>query len=266
MASRYCGTLKSELNMKRDSIYTDPSTFPTPDQAKEPGQVPKFAFDERVVEVFDDMISRSVPLYQEVQVATAKLARHFIQPNSTIYDLGCSTGTTLIQLCREFVSSNVRIVAIDNSGPMIARCRERLAEHGIADRVTLIHDDIANLTIENASLVISNYTLQFIRPEERPAILSKIYDGLRPDGAFLLSEKVRHDHPVLQEALTDLHHGFKRANGYSELEIARKRDAIENVLVPLTSQENFELLRNAGFSNLEQFLKWYTFVSIAAIK
>ena len=257
--------------MKRDTIYTDPNTFPsqedgTREAGTEKGEIPKFVFDERVVDVFDDMISRSVPLYQEVQVATAKLARRFIRPNSTIYDLGCSTGTTLIELCKEFVSSNIEIVAIDSSGPMIARCRERLKEHGIADRVTLIHDDIANVPIENASLVVSNYTLQFIRPEKRPAALKRVFQGLIPGGAFLLSEKVRHEHETVQQALTDLHHGFKRSNGYSELEVARKRDAIEDVLVPLTSRENFKLLEDAGFSYIEQFLKWYTFVSIVAVR
>ena len=241
--------------MKRDNIYQNPAV-----------SVPDFEFNQQVVDVFDDMISRSVPLYQEAQLATIKLANMFYQPNSTIYDLGCSTGTTLFGLCEAINDPGLKLVGVDYSKAMLKRCLENLTQAGYKDKVELDCVDITDCKFEKSSVVIANYTLQFIPPQKRLSVLSDIYNSLLPGGVVLISEKVKHEHAKVQEALTELHHDFKRAHGYSELEIAQKRDAIENVLIPLTSEQNFQLLQDAGFEHVVQYLKWYNFVSIIAVK
>ncbi|MDD5706410.1 MAG: carboxy-S-adenosyl-L-methionine synthase CmoA [Kiritimatiellae bacterium] len=241
--------------MTRDTIYQQPQPH-----------LKEFVFNEQVVAVFDDMIERSVPLYQAVQHATATLAAQLVQPHSTIFDLGCSTGTTLLLMARAINDPTVRFVGIDNSRPMIERCQERIAAQGLAERIELRCADLTTAECDNASLVILHYTLQFVDPLLRPNLLRRIHTALRPGGALLISEKVRHQHPVLHNVLTELHHDFKRSHGYSELEIAGKRDALENVLIPLTTQQNHSLLQEAGFSEVEIFLKWYNFASFAALK
>lgn len=224
-----------------------------------------FVFDQRVVEVFDDMIRRSVPLYTQVQEASVRLALRFALPQTKVLDLGCSTGTTLLGCAEELLRHNVTVAGVDNSAPMIERCRNNLASSGI-NGVQLICADVGDADCSNTSVVFLNYTLQFIDPAERPRILRKIYDGLNSGGVLLISEKVRHDDSALHETLTELHHDFKRNNGYSDLEIARKRDAIENVLIPFTTGDNIGMLREAGFGDVEVYLKWYNFASMIAIK
>ena len=241
--------------MSRDTIFSTRSTT-----------LGDFAFDEQVAGVFDDMIHRSVPLYEEVQEASANLARAFVQPVSTVYDLGCSTGTTLIALCRAIEDTSIRFVGVDSSAPMLTRCREKLSAAGCEERVALIEADLLDVQTDEASVVLLNYTLQFFPPEKRLALLSAIYNKLRPGGILLVTEKVVHRQPELQKVLTALYYDFKRRNGYSELEISRKREALEDVLVPYSAQENTTLLHDAGFTTVEPYLKWFTFVSLIALK
>ena len=228
--------------------------------------VSDFKFDAKVVSVFDDMISRSVPFYQEAQAASARLAKKLCGSGSVVYDLGCSTGTTLLRLANEIEDESIRFVGVDNSEPMLARCKEKLLAARANHRTELVLGDIAELIPKNASLVLFNYTLQFIPPEKRGSILSRIFHALNPGGALLLTEKIRHSEPLFDELMVDLYYDFKRDNGYSELEISQKREALENVLVPLTLQENFTLLKDAGFQKVELHLKWLNFASIVALK
>ena len=210
------------------------------------------------------MISRSIPLYADVQRAVPSIVDTIEHDPIRILDLGCSTGTSLIHLARSMPERNLELIGVDNSEPMLEKCREKLAALDLLDRASVSCDDIANFEIENASVVLMNYTLQFIEPEKRPAMLSRIRNGLQAGGCLILSEKVSHQQPKIDEALTELYFDFKRSNGYSELEIARKRDALENVLIPMTVDENVRMLEQAGFGRIELLLKWFNFATIIA--
>lgn len=229
-------------------------------------EVKDFEFDEQVVEVFDDMISRSVPLYQDVQEATAELCAKICLPNSSIYDLGCSRGTTLIKIASRVKDNSVKLVGIDNSPAMVESCKQRLAGLGLTERITIHEAELEELQTSGASVVILNYTLQFIAPSKRQKIIAGIHRNLLPGGALIISEKVVHEHPLIDKLMVDLHQDFKRQNGYSELEIAQKREALENILIPNTTEKNLALIKSSGFSNVEVVLKWYNFVSLIAIK
>lgn len=238
----------------KDSIYS-----------KLQEQVKDFTFNEDVAAVFDDMISRSVPLYADVQQATGLLAGLFARPGTSVYDLGCSTGTTIIEIGKR-VPPSVKLVGIDNSAPMLHQCRKKLAEAAPALQVELQESDLAEADVSGASVVVLNYTLQFLPPAKREELLVRLYGQMLPGSVLVLSEKIKHQHPAVQEMMTSLYVGFKRAHGYSELEISQKRDALENVLVPFSLEQNIAMLQRAGFAFVEVFLKSLSFCSMAAIK
>lgn len=229
-------------------------------------EVNSFVFNEKVADVFDDMISRSVPLYHEVQEATAAFAARYAAPGSSIFDLGCSTGETLIEVSKHINRSDISIVGIDNSSAMLDKCRAKLSSAGNDPRISIVCDDLTNVRLENASVVILNYTLQFLPVNERQDVLNDIYNSLNDNGILLLTEKVSHSNHDVDEIMIDLHHDFKQRQGYSKLEIARKRTALENVLIPLTLEENVNMLKKAGFSTVETYFKWYNFSSVIAVK
>ena len=231
----------------------------------EPGD---FVFDERVVRVFPDMINRSVPGYATVVSMTAMLARRYAMPGTRIYDLGCSLGAATLAMREAVSAKNIEIVAVDSSPEMVAQLRGLLPVDEDTGRpgVTVCEDDIRSIEIENASVVVLNFTLQFIDPEARSELVSRIADGLWPGGVLLLSEKIRFDDPREQALQTEWHHDFKRSQGYSDLEIARKRDALENVLVPDTLEEHRERLRAAGFSRVYRWQQGFNFVSLVAVR
>lgn len=242
------------MNSKQDKIFSKPLE-----------SVKDFEFNAQVVDVFDNMVSRSVPLYQQVQQSTYKVALKHLQPNSIVYDLGCATGTTLALLAENLKLPGIKLVGIDNSDSMLQACSKKLSQFKDLD-LELINEDIANFVCPKASLVILNYTLQFIAPEKRQVVLNNIFQNMLPGGILILSEKVKHDSSRLEETIFQLHHDFKKDQGYSQLEISQKRDALENVLRPITTEENLQLLRIAGFNEVEIFSKWYNFVSIVALK
>lgn len=230
-----------------------------------------FSFDENVAEVFDDMISRSVPLYEEVQALVPRLASMLDHPVLKVVDLGCSTGTSLIRLGESFPDREMELIGIDDSEPMLKRCREKLQPYPFADCVNLYQGDIRNLDsvgfdFSDVSIVLMNYTMQFVPVEDRLELLTQIRQSLRPGGFLLLSEKFVHDDVQLDRTLIELYFDYKRKNGYSELEISRKRDALENVLVPFSVKENERLMLKAGFSNVEVILKWFNFGSFLAYR
>ena len=221
----------------------------------------EFSFDENVARVFDDMISRSIPLYADVQRSIPVLADLLAHDPIRVVDLGCSTGTSLIHLARALPDRNLELVGVDNSAAMLLKCREKLSALGLENRIVTHQADICQFEFSDASIVLMNYTLQFVDIEARPRILRRIRDSIRQDGFLVVSEKVAHADPVVDDALIELYFEFKRRQGYSELEISRKRDALENVLIPLTIRGNTELLTAAGFGRIELLLKWFNFAT-----
>lgn len=227
-----------------------------------------FVFDERVVSVFPDMINRSVPGYAMIVPLIAMLARRYAMPESVIYDLGCSLGAVSLAMRRSVAVENARIVAIDSSPHMVAQLRRILAteeDPGLMP-VDVILRDIREVVIDNASVAVLNFTLQFIEPSQRTELLAGIAAGMRKGGVLLLSEKIRFEDPREQMLQQEWHHDFKRAQGYSDLEIARKRDALENVMKPETLERHRERLLRAGFENVYRWYQGFNFVSVAAFR
>ncbi|RMV16241.1 Type 12 methyltransferase [Pseudomonas savastanoi] len=232
-------------------------------------QVPDFAFNEDVVRVFPDMIKRSVPGYPTIVENLGVLAAQFAQPDTVLYDLGSSLGAVTQALRRHVRSEGCEVIAIDNSSAMIERCREYLnAQNSMFQEllpVQVIEGDILALEFKSASVVALNFTLQFIAPEQRLTLLGRIRDALVPGGALILSEKLRFDDEQEHALLTDLHIAFKRANGYSDLEIAQKRSAIENVMKPDSLEEHRQRLLVAGFSKVVPWFRCLNFTSLIAL-
>lgn len=225
-----------------------------------------FTFDERVVEVFPDMIQRSVPGYSNIISAIGMLAERFAKPHTNLYDLGCSLGAATLSMRRNIQQEGCKIIAVDNSPAMIERCKLHVNAYRSDTPVEVIEADVLDFEIKDASVVVMNFTLQFIKPEDRYALLEKVYAGLRPGGILILSEKYIFENDEAHELLIDLHHDFKRANGYSELEISQKRSAIENVMKPDSIPTHKERLAKIGFSSAEVWFQCFNFGSMFAIK
>lgn len=231
-----------------------------------PGMTGPFIFDEKVAACFDDMVARSVPFYAEVHRLILDVIEKRTAQNVKLYDLGCSTGTTITLIHKHFSQKkNIQAIGVDNSPAMAEKCVEKWRRENIC-HAGMVITDLRDIAIENADVVIMNYTLQFIPPADRPMLLKKIYQGLRPRGIFFIAEKIAASNAHMHDLLNELYYDFKRRQGYSELEIAQKREALENVLVPLTPEKNLAALNLAGFSNSEMLFKWYNFASFVGIK
>ncbi len=232
-------------------------------------QVSDFAFNEDVVRVFPDMIKRSVPGYPTIVENLGVLAAQFAQPGSALYDLGCSLGAVTQAMRRHVKSEGCRVIGVDNSAAMVTRCHEYLhAQDSMFQELLpyeLIEGDILAIDFQPASVVALNFTLQFIEPERRLELLTRIRQSLLPGGALILSEKLRFEDEAEQALLTDLHIAFKRANGYSELEIAQKRSALENVMKPDSLQQHRERLLAAGFRQVTPWFQCLNFASLVAL-
>jgi tRNA (cmo5U34)-methyltransferase len=229
-------------------------------------EIGDFNFGEEVAAVFDDMLDRSVPFYQEMQRMIAEMASEFSTPGSNIYDLGCSTGNTLLNL-DAVVAKDVHLIGVDYSEEMLQRCRTKLAKCGLQHEHKLLQADLnQGVSIQNASMVLMVLTLQFVRPLYRDALVKTILQGLNDNGCLILVEKVLGEDSVFNRFFIKYYYDLKKRHGYSEMEIARKREALENVLVPYRLMENLELLKRSGFRACDVFFKWYNFCGIIAIK
>ncbi len=221
-----------------------------------------FRFDERVARVFPDMIRRSVPGYGTVLNMIRVLAADHVQEGSLCYDLGCSLGAAALAMAEGARVEEFRVIAVDNAPPMLERARSLVAGHPI----DLVCADVTDLPPRDASMVVLNFTLQFIAPQRRLELLRQVRRGLRPGGLLVLSEKIAFDDPALQARQEAMHHAFKRANGYDELEISRKRSALERVLIPETLATHRERLRQAGFRHADLWFQCFNFVSLVAAR
>jgi tRNA (cmo5U34)-methyltransferase len=225
-----------------------------------------FKFNNKVAGVFDDMVNRSVPFYEEIQRMVSELAADHAIPDSRIYDLGCSTGNTLIYM-NETVDKNIPFTGIDDSKAMLDKCREKLDTVGTQREVDLVIADLnSKIYIEDASVVVLCLTLQFVRPMNRERLIKQIFDGLDKNGALIIVEKILAEDGRFNRDFINYYYDMKRRNHYSDIEISQKREALENVLIPYKLSENITLLRDSGFEHCEVFFKWYNFTGIIAKK
>jgi len=236
----------------RDEIYKDKI------------DISRFTFDQKVVDVFDDMVLRSVPGYKQMIELIGLAGRKYPVANSNVYDLGCSTGAVTLSISSNLKSESIKIFSIDNSKEMIEQCSKNLL--GTETNIQYICDDIENIQFENASLIVLNLTLQFINPKYRSDIIKRIFKSLLPGGALIISEKIIHENEEINKSLIDLHESFKRENGYSETEIAQKRKAIEEVLIPESIEHHLRRLNDAGFKKPLVQMQCINFASFLAVK
>jgi tRNA (cmo5U34)-methyltransferase len=231
-----------------------------------PREKSAFNFDQQVAEVFPDMITRSVPGYTEIVNTIGHIAQSFIKNDSLVYDLGCSLGAATLSIRQQVTDKSYSIIGIDNSAAMVERCKQHLAvfKSNIDTQIELA--DILNYPYQPCALIVINFTLQFLAPETRATLLKKLYQQLIPGGALILSEKLAFEDPLISSKFTELHHDYKKRNGYSDLEISQKRAALENVLIPETQKNHIERLKSVGFNHCECWYQHYNFASFLAIK
>ena len=245
---------RNETTIHKDDIFLDKNS-PT-----------KFEFNSGVAEVFDDMLERSVPLYRECQDLTVNWCKRLATPDRCVYDLGCSTGS-LLRLLAESIPTTPRVplIGVDNSAAMLSKAREKL--NNSPNSVDFIKANLdASFSFNDSCAIVMNYTLQFIPVENRAPLLKKIYESLMPGGGFILNEKVLSENELLGETFVEMHHDFKKGHGYSKMEISKKREALENVLVPLKLSKTMTLVREAGFTTVDIFFKWNNFAGLIALK
>ncbi len=236
----------------RDEIYKDET------------DISKFTFNQKVVDVFDDMVLRSVPGYKQMIELIGLAGRTYPIKNSNIYDLGCSTGAATLSIASNLRLESVKIFSIDNSQEMLDQCSKNLSS--IEANIQYICDDINHIHFENASLIVLNLTLQFISPEKRLDLIKRIYDSLLPEGALIISEKIIHENEEINKSLVSLHESFKKENGYSDTEIAQKRRAIEDVLIPESINQHLERFQKVGFQRSLVQMQCLNFASFISIK
>lgn len=242
------------------------TTAPRDQLFAQPQQVVDFAFTAAVADVFPDMVRRSVPGYETVISQLGVLARRYAQADSAIYDLGCSLGAAMLAMALQVRTPNVHYIGIDNSAAMVQRCQQQLSRHLDPASFSLICDDITQIDFQPASVIVLNLTLQFVPLAEREALLKRLYAALLPGGILILTEKLAYTDTAQQTFMTDLYMEFKRANGYSELEISQKRTALENVLIPESLDTHQQRLAAVGFSASYVWFQNLLFASLVAVK
>lgn len=218
-----------------------------------------------VAENFDDHVSKSVPFYDEVQLSVGELSDWFIDRDSNVFDIGCSTGTTLAALASRHQGKGVHFTGIDEVEPMLAQAGGKLAKY---TNIHLIRDTIPSREahIRDASFVTSLWALQFCRKKDRGDFVAQVYEGLIPGGAFVLVEKILGSDPVTNGIFVELYHNFKKHQGYTLDQIESKAHSLRGVLVPDSADENSERLHSAGFRVVDQFFQWLNFAGWVAIK
>ncbi len=222
----------------------------------------QFEFDEEVAGVFDDMLLRSVPFYKENIKLQIDILKNLLENKDKVIDLGSSTGTFLIELSKQ--KENLQLIGIDNSGAMIKKAKQKARAFGSSAK--FIESDFLEYDLNGAKAIVANYTIQFIRPLKREKLIQKIYNSLEKNGFFLMSEKLVSENKKLNKIMIDIYYNFKKEKGYSEYEIAQKREALENVLIPYTMNENIEMLKNAGFKDIDVIFRWNNFATFIAFK
>lgn len=229
-------------------------------------KVEAFKFDDSVASVFSDMIKRSVPGYEAIITMIGVFTQAHAKDNTYCYDLGCSLGASTMAILSNLNKANVQVIAVDNSEAMVKRCELNLQQVKLGDNYSVVCQDIREIEFKPASVIVLNFTLQFIPEADRQALLEKIYDALVPGGVLIMSEKICFEDAALNHVQTELHHAFKKAQGYSDLEISQKRSALENVLIPEPESTHIKRFNQAGFSQSQMWFRCLNFASFYAIK
>ena len=224
-----------------------------------------FVFDEQVVKVFPDMISRSVPQYWEVNRQTALWAKKFYRPGTNIYDLGASLGAVSWEIAQQLLPQNPQIIAVEQSSAMVEQFRRNLNANPM-ENIQVLEQDVCQAQLENASVVVCNYTLQFVCPSLRENLLQEIYRALCPKGVLLLAEKIAMESPEIEQKIRKLHHEWKQAQGYSLNEIQKKSRAIANVMPVDSISDHRDRLSKVGFSSVILWSQQYNFIALVAQK
>lgn len=243
------------MTQRQDTLYANPIS-----------ELASFRFDENVARVFPDMIKRSVPGYITIIAMTGMLAGKYARPGTNCYDLGCSLGASTLAMRQNDLPDGCKIIGVDNSAAMLERCRRIIDTDSHQTPVELLCADVLDTQVSNASVVVLNFTLQFIDPAARDQLIQRIYTGMQAGGIMVLSEKVRFEDPHLDELNIELHHQFKKANGYSDLEIAQKRNALEDIMIPETLNRHRQRIAAAGFSSCDVWFQCFNFASLIALK
>jgi len=247
------------LENQAESAITD-RNFAIPQPAHD------FKFGAETASVFDDMVNRSVPYYEEIQRMVCELAVSFAAHGTNLYDIGCATGTTL-SLLGNLLDKDVQLIGMDNSDEMLEKATHKFRNLPCKDRMKLVNANLNDLPkIENGSVVIMLLTLQFVRPLNRGKLIKEIFNGLNTNGCLILVEKVTGSCTLLNRLFIEYYYNYKRHMGYSDLEISQKREALENILIPYHQEENRKLILESGFTHIEEFFRWYNFSGIVAVK
>ena len=233
---------------------------------EEISKVPDFTFSSKVANVFDDMVTRSVPYYPEMQSMIGEIAADHFQEGTVIYDLGCSTGATMLHMDKT-VPKNIAFVGVDDSRDMLDKCRTKMEDFQVQREIILEYGDLnTGIKVQNASIIVLCLTLQFVRPINRERLLRSLFDGLKENGILIIVEKILAEDSSFNRDFIKYYYDYKRRNQYSEMEISQKREALENVLIPYKLSENITLLKESGFKQTEVFFKWYNFAGFIAKK
>lgn len=243
------------MSKTEDQIFKDPLY-----------NIVDFSFDNKVANVFEDMLKRSIPGYSAIISAVGMLTKIYSQSNSNYYDLGSSLGASALAMRRNVAHPNCKIIAVDNSEAMVARSKDIIAMDSSSVPIEIFCEDIRNYEIKNAAVVVLNYTLQFISPANRDKIIQNIYNGMNIGGILILSEKILFEDSELNERQILRYHNFKRLNGYSDIEISKKKEALENVLIPDTVEIHKQRLKKSGFKTADVWHQTFNFISIVAEK
>lgn len=246
---------KSNSQFAPDTIYSEQLS-----------DLKKFSFNKQVVDVFPDMINRSVPGYQTIIDGVGELSALFCPDNAHIYDLGCSIGEASLSIAKRLQGHSPNIEGIDNSQDMIERCEQHVKTFQYGQYINVQQGDITEQTLSTCHMVVINFTLQFLAKDCRQDLINKVYNALKPGGILVLSEKLGYKDAIINNTMIALHHQFKRDNGYSDLEISQKRSALENVMQLDTVDEHIERLKTAGFSHICRWYQHFNFSSTYAIK
>lgn len=225
-----------------------------------------FTFNEEVTEVFEDMIDRSVPGYTSSLRLIENLSRKYFIEGTHCYDLGCSLGASSMSLIKAMGKREGKIFAIDNSAAMIAACEQKCADLIKTGKVKFIKQDVNEAQIDKASVVVINFVLQFLNSKDRDGLLKKVFLGMKQGALLILSEKIHFDNKFRNQTIDNLHHQFKSNNGYSKMEISRKRDALEGVLMTDLETLHLKRLESIGFKKVRKVMTNLNFMTLVAEK